>query len=423
MGRLSMHNNYIITGKNKLSGSIDVQGAKNSSLPILAACLIGDGEITLKNCPNLSDTKEAVNILTHIGCTVTQQGTTLIIRNDDSENHWIPEQLMGAMRSSIIFLGALISRFNKASLCLPGGCDLGPRPIDLHLKAFSELGINIEQQDGNIECNCPLPIHGKMLHLAFPSVGATENIILATVVSNGTTVIQNAASEPEIVDLAVFLNKRGAKISGMGTSEIVIEGVTSLHGCEHTICSDRIVAATYMGAAAITGGELLLNNVSIGDLGSVISVFEQCGCLIKPSKDSIWIKAPEKIKSVHKIITLPHPGFPTDAQAIVMALVSIADKTSIFEENIFDNRYKHVPMLNRMGANIDILGKIAVVRGVPSLYGSKVECTDLRGGAALVLAGLSAFGRTTISKVSHIERGYDDLPGILRSVGADIVAE
>lgn len=403
-------------------GEISVQGAKNSALPILAACLIGesDSPIVLKNCPCLSDTKDAVNILTHIGCEVVQEGNTLIINNQNAKNEWIPEDLMEAMRSSIIFLGAMLSRFSKASLCFPGGCDLGPRPIDLHLSAFAKLGVDIEQTMGNIVCHVPNTINGRQIYLTFPSVGATENIILATTLAKGVTIIKNAANEPEIVDLANFLNRRGARISGMGTSEITIVGVKKLHGCEYSICPDRIVATTYMGAAAITGGELFLKDVCTHDLSSVIPVFEECGCKLNITSNSIWIKAPAYIKAVNKIVTHPHPGFPTDAQAIVMAMLSLADKTSIFEENIFDNRYKHVPYLNRLGADINVLGKVAVVRGVGELNGCNVECTDLRGGAALVLAGLAAHGQTQITAVHHIERGYDNLPKVLQSVGADI---
>jgi UDP-N-acetylglucosamine 1-carboxyvinyltransferase len=326
---------------------------------------------------------------------------------------------MREMRSSIIFLGAIISRCRKATISMPGGCELGPRPIDLHLKAFRRLGISIDESHGYI-CCCVDNITCDDIHLDFPSVGATENIMLVAALAKGDTTISNAAKEPEIVDLQNFLNKMGAKISGAGTGVITIEGVDSLGDVEYKVIPDRIVAASYLSAAAITGGSITVNNVIPSHIQSVCSVLKECGCKISQDKHKITIEAPPRPCPVDFIRTLPYPGFPTDAQSPIMAVLSVASGTSIIAENMFENRFKHVTELNRMGADITVDGRIAVIRGVPVLSGAKITATDLRGAAALVIAGLNAEGTTHVEGIHHLDRGYEGFDGQLRKLGAQI---
>lgn len=406
-----------IEGGRRLTGEIDIQGAKNSSLPILAATLLSDGKHIIHNCPQLSDVDAAVKILKYLGCTVVRDGNALTI-DSTSVSRWdIPEELMREMRSSIVFLGAIISRMGKALLSMPGGCELGPRPIDLHLDALRKLGVTIEDEHGYLQCDVKNGLHSAKVILAFPSVGATENILLASVLAKGTTVISNAAQEPEIVDLADFLNRCGAKIRGAGKSTIVIDGVNKLHATEHSVIPDRIVAATYLCCGAITGGEMLLKKVNPNDLESMIPVFEEMGVSISAGHHSIYVKAPSVLKSVRSIRTMPYPGFPTDAQAPFMAVLTVANGSSMFVENIFENRYKHVPELCRMGADIKVEGRVCVVNGVGRLTGAVVRAEDLRGGAALIVAGLKAQGETVIKNIHHIERGYENIDSYISQLG------
>lgn len=410
----------VIEGRRRLSGRVEVQGAKNSALPILAATLLTHDCSVINNCPHLSDVEITLNILRYLGCTARLDGNTVSVDTKCADKYDIPDELMRAMRSSIIFLGALISRFGKARLTFPGGCELGPRPIDLHLKALRMMGVEISEQHGVIECSAPDGIHGAKITLSFPSVGATENIMLAAVTADGTTTITNAAREPEICDLADCLNSFGANISGAGEGTVVIDGVDSLSGAMHTIIPDRIAAATYMAATAATGGRVLIDRVVPSHLSGIIPVFEESGCSVKQRGNSILIDAPHRLKAVNLIRTMPYPGFPTDAQPPLMAMLASAKGTGIFVENIFENRYKHTSSLERMGAKIYIEGKVAVVEGVPELYGAKVSAPDLRGGAALIVAGLSAGGKTEINDIHYIERGYESIELSLSRLGASI---
>ncbi|MGN0498997.1 MAG: UDP-N-acetylglucosamine 1-carboxyvinyltransferase [Acutalibacteraceae bacterium] len=410
----------VIEGRRRLSGRVEVQGAKNSALPILAATLLTHDCSVINNCPNLSDVEITLNILRYLGCTALLDGNTVSVDTKCADKYDIPDELMRAMRSSIIFLGALISRFGKARLTFPGGCELGPRPIDLHLKALRMMGVEISEQHGVIECSAPDGIHGAKITLSFPSVGATENIMLAAVTADGTTTITNAAREPEICDLADCLNSFGANISGAGEGTVVIDGVDSLSGAMHTIIPDRIAAATYMAATAATGGRVLIDRVVPSHLSGIIPVFEESGCSVKQRGNSILIDAPHRLKAVNLIRTMPYPGFPTDAQPPLMAMLAAAKGTGIFVENIFENRYKHTSSLERMGAKIYIEGKVAVVEGVPELYGAKVSASDLRGGAALIVAGLNAGGKTEINDIHYIERGYESIELSLSRLGASI---
>lgn len=409
-----------IEGGRQLAGELDIQGAKNSSLPILAATLLCKGEHVIHNCPRLRDVDAAVRILRYLGCQVEREEDTLIVRSDGVD-HWdIPEELMREMRSSIVFLGAILSRMGRAVLSMPGGCELGPRPIDLHLDALKKLGAQIEDEHGYLKCRVTDGLHSAKIILAFPSVGATENILLASVLAKGTTVISNAAQEPEIVDLADFLNRCGARISGAGKSTIVVEGVLELHAAEHTVIPDRIVAATYLCCGAITGGELLLKRVNPNALEGLVPFLEEMGVTIATGQRSVYLKAPAALSCVRNIRTMPYPGFPTDAQAPFMAALTVANGSSMFVENIFENRYKHVPELCRMGADIKVEGRVCVVNGVSRLTGAPVQAEDLRGGAALVVAGLKAQGKTVIRNIHHIERGYEQIEEALSRLGGRV---
>lgn len=410
----------IIKGGSRLSGEINLQGAKNSSLPILAGAFLADGESVINNCPKLSDIYSACRILTHLGCKCSINGNTVIVKSENSGIYSISDELMREMRSSIVFLGAVLGRYGQCSLSLPGGCELGPRPVDMHLSSLRRMGVTISEKYGMIECKAENGLKGARITLPFPSVGATENIMLAGAVADGITEIRNAAREPEIADLAEYLVKCGARIKGAGESTIIIDGVENLSGCEYEVMPDRIAAATYMGAVTAAGGELKINKIRYCDVDSFTNVFEQMGCKIYSYKDMMYIKSPEIINSVKSIKTMPYPGFPTDAQAIVMAVLCRARGTSIFEENIFESRYKHVDGLLRMGADIKVSGKTAIVEGRNKLYGTKVSATDLRGGAAMVIAGLSADGITEISEIKHIDRGYESIENVLSALGAEI---
>ncbi len=410
----------IVQGGHRLAGSIPVHGAKNSALPLLSATLLGTTPSVLHNCPRLSDVDTSIKILSHLGCKVTQEGSNVTVDASSAGQYEIPDNLMREMRSSVVFLGAIVARQGKARISFPGGCELGPRPIDLHLKALRKLGLIIEEDHGYLNCHVGKGLKGCPINLSFPSVGATENIMLASATADGTTVITNAAREPEIYDLADFLNQCGARISGAGESTIRIDGVPKLHGAEHTVIADRITATTYMAAAAVTGGDLLLEKVIPDHLQPVIPVFEEAGCHIKTQGDQLHIAAPDRLKAVKNIRTLPYPGFPTDSQAIVMAMSTLAEGTSVFVENIFESRYKHVGELLRLGAHIKVEGKVAIVEGVDHLSGAPVEAADLRGAAALVVAGLAAQGTTQITGLHHLDRGYEMIEQRLSGVGAVI---
>lgn len=411
---------FVINGGRRLNGTLSVQGSKNSVLPILAATLLVEGESVIHNCPSLSDTDCTIRILKSLGCRVQRQGDVVTVENTDSDISEIPEKLMREMRSSVVFLGAVLGKTGKATISAPGGCEIGLRPIDLHLYAVKRLGVEVEDNYGKLICTAPEGLKGSKITFSFPSVGATENAVLTAVKARGVTTIVNCAREPEIIDLCDFLNKCGAKIQGAGESIIVVEGVKSLKGCEHNVICDRIAATTYLAATAVTGGDVeLLNTVPL-HLNSILPLFEESGCDVRVRCKNIRLKAPRRLNRIDKIITQPYPGFPTDAQAPFTALASVAKGTSVIVENIFESRLKHIPELLRMGAKIRAEGRVAVVEGVERLYGAEVFSPDLRGGAALVLAGLCADGTTVVKNTQFVDRGYEDLENNLCALNADV---
>jgi len=408
-----------INGGNTLHGNAYVQGSKNAVLPILAATILSGKTSKIHNCPKLSDVKMTVEILKFLGCDILVSGNKITVNSSNITTDFIPYEMMKKLRSSIIFLGAILSRQKSASLSFPGGCEIGLRPIDIHLKSLKMLGVDIKEEHGYLNCRLDKLKPGK-IHLDFPSVGATENIMLISAISNGTTTIINAAKEPEICDLQNFLNKMGAKIKGAGTSVIVIEGVSKLNECEHTIIPDRIVASTYLSAAMITGGSVIVENVIPNHFGAVTSVFEQCGAKVETFKNSLYLKAPKKIRRVNLVRTSPYPGFPTDAQPVIVSVLSKADGVSIVKENIFENRFKHTSELIKMGADIRIEDRIAIINGVKELTGAQLFASDLRSGAALVVAALCANGQSQVYNLNFIDRGYENLVDVLKNLGADI---
>lgn len=411
----------IVSGGKRLEGEIAVQGAKNGALPLFAAAALCVGESVLHNCPKLSDCDSACRILECIGCKCKREKNTVTVDSSVIGSVEVPTHLMREMRSSIIFLGAILTRCKSCRLSFPGGCELGPRPIDFHLAAFREMGAEIEEKHGYLDCTAPGGLHGAKITLSFSSVGATENIMLAASLADGVTEIHNAAREPEISDLADFINKCGGKVSGAGGSTVTIEGVERLHPCEHKIMPDRIAAATYLCCGAISGGELILTEADHNDLRPVTAVLERMGCRIYSyGQSNMFINAKKTLISPGTVRTNVHPGFPTDAQPPLMALTTLASGTTVFVENIFENRFKHASELARLGARISVEGKVAVVTGVKNLSGAELVATDLRGGAALITAALGAEGVSRISGLSHIDRGYENIEGVLRSVGADI---
>lgn len=413
----------IINGGKRLNGEITVQGAKNAALPILAASILCGGEVTLKRCPEISDTYSAMRILNSLGCSAgfdSSAGNTAVVNTSSLSRFEITDKLMREMRSSIFFMGALIGKTGECRMSFPGGCNIGQRPIDIHIAALKKMGVTVTEEYGSIDCFCRNKLRGAKITLSFPSVGATENIILASVLAEGTTVITNVAREPEIVCLADFLNKCGGNINGAGGGTIVIEGVKELHGCEFEIMPDRIAAATYLACTASAGGEIAVRGCIPRHIEAVNSVFEQMGCIAHTSADTVFFSAPRNLRAVDIIRTTVYPGFPTDCQAFVMAALCRAEGTSVFVENIFENRYRHTEELRRMGANIRAEGKVAVVEGVKRLYGAKVAAPDLRGGAGLAAAALSAEGTSEISGVEYIDRGYEEIENALSSLGADI---
>lgn len=413
----------VINGGKKLSGEICVQGAKNSVLPVLAATVLCGGECVIHNCPQLSDVETSLKILAHLGCDCKKDGDTVAVNARDISDYSIPDTLMREMRSSVVFLGAVIGRTGKAVISSPGGCELGPRPIDLHLSSLNKMGVTVKEEHGYLNCTAENGLHGAEITLNFPSVGATENIILAAVLAEGDTVIHGAAKEPEISDLADFLNSAGARINGCGSDTVRIRGVKTLGGAEHSIIPDRIVAATYMACAAVTGGNITLKNVMPPHMASILWLFNESGCKVNINGKSINLLSPQRLLRVPTVRSLVYPGFPTDAGPIAAALLCKADGTSVFVENIFENRFRYVDELKRFGAKIKTEGKIAVIEGVTELSAADCKSTDLRGGAALVIAALAANGKSKIGEIQHIERGYEDIAENLRLIGADISKE
>lgn len=412
----------MINGGKRIYGEAKVQGSKNSVLPILAATVLVRGESVIQNCPDISDVEATVKILRHLGCKVKREGHTVTVDSADVNRADIPDDLMREMRSSVVFLGAIIGRMGKASLSTPGGCEIGLRPIDLHLDAIQRFGVNIREEFAKIDFEVINTLEGTNIALSFPSVGATENIILTACTAKGTTVITNAAREPEISDLADFLNSCGAKISGTGEGTVIIEGVKALRSVQYKVIPDRIVAATYMAAAAMTHGKIHLTNLIPAHIAPAVPVFEEAGCDISIRGSTLTLTAPPVLKSVKTVRTMPYPGFPTDMQAQIMAMMTVCRGTSVIIETIFESRYKHVSELLRFGAKIRVDGRMAVIEGVEKLTGASVIASDLRGGASLVLAGLAADGLTVVDDIKFIARGYENMSGILSSLGCDMQA-
>ncbi len=410
---------FKVNGHKNLCGEVSLHGAKNSALPVLCACLLVKGESIIHNCPNLSDVRATLKILENLGCTVARQGNTVTVNAAQVSGFAIDEAMMRTMRSSILFLGALLSRTGNANIYLPGGCDIGTRPVDLHLKAIKNLGVSVEENGSCISCTTG-GIKGAKIILPFASVGATENIMIAAAVSKGKTIIINAAREPEICDLAEFLNKCGAKIYGAGEGTIEIEGVKVLKPCEHRIIPDRILASTYMSACAATGGEIVINDIKATHLSPVFPVFNEMGCRLYLNGASLKVIAPKRLRRVKTIKTMPYPAFPTDSQPMVTAALCVAKGTSVIKENIFENRFGYVSELNRFGADVEVNDTLAVINGVKKLKGANVFAGDLRGGAALIVAALAAEGTSTIRSIYHIDRGYASIEQELEKLGADI---
>lgn len=409
----------VIEGGRPLLGTVRIHGAKNAALPILAASIMADGKHTIENVPDLLDIQVMLDILRALGCRADHSGETVRLDMSTIHSSHIPEHLMNQMRSSIFLMGPLLSRFGKVQLYQPGGCAIGERKINLHLMGLQALGAVIEENGSTIVCHAKKLI-GADIHLDFPSVGATENIMMAAVKAEGITTIHNAAREPEIQDLQNYLNKIGAKIMGAGTDTITIEGVSHLVSCVYRVISDRIVAGTFMVATAVTRGNVTLENVCPGHLTSVIHVLKRAGVQISIHGDIINVNCRSRPKLIERIVTSPYPSFPTDLQSQIMVLLTLSEGVSMIKETIFEGRYKHVDELARMGADIRVDMNTAYIRGVSRLYGATVEATDLRAGAALVIAGLAACGTTVVEQIHHIDRGYDRIEHMLNRLGASI---
>lgn len=409
----------VIEGGRPLSGTVQIHGSKNAALPILAACLMADGVHVIENVPKLLDIEVMLEILRSLGCKAEHADERVILDTTDVNSYHIPEKLMRQMRSSIFLMGPLLARFGRVQIYQPGGCAIGSRKIDLHLRGLESLGAVIDVSADTIKCSVA-ELKGEDILLDLPSVGATENIMMAAVMAEGMTTIHNAAREPEIADLQNFLNAMGADITGAGTDTIIIRGVSELTPCSYRVIPDRIVAGTLMIAAAVTRGTITLRNMDPKYLTSVIHILKRVGVQIGTEDDIIYVNCMNRPKSVDQIVTSPYPAFPTDLQAQMMVLLSLADGFSIMKETVFDGRFKHVDELNRMGADIHQDWNSAFIRGVPRLYGATVEATDLRAGAALVLAGLAATGTTVVEQIHHIDRGYDRIEEIFQQLGGRI---
>lgn len=409
----------VIEGGYPLSGTIRIHGAKNAALPILAASLLAEGVHSLHNVPKLLDIETMLDILNRLGCKGVHDEETVTVDTSSLGTSHVPEDLMRQMRSSIFLMGPLLSRFGEVTIYQPGGCAIGERKIDLHLQGLKALGAEIKESNGRVSCRAER-LKGNDIHLDYPSVGATENIMMAAAKAEGTTTITGAAREPEIQDLQNFLNKMGAQIMGAGTDTITIQGVKELHACSYEVIPDRIVAGTVMIAAAATRGAITLTGAHPGHLSSLIHVLKRAGVQITVCNDIINISCMGRPRAVERIITSPYPSFPTDLQSQAMVLLSLADGFSVIKETVFEGRFKHVEEMARMGADISIDLNRAFIRGVKRLYGATVEATDLRAGAALVIAGLAAQGTTIVEQAHHIDRGYDGIEKLFQKLGARI---
>ena len=408
-----------IYGGNRLTGSTRVQGAKNAVLPIMAASVLSGGETVLHNVPDLRDVTTTLRILQHLGCTAVRDGDTVRIDSRGMHCDFIPHALMRELRSSVIFLGAILARFGTARLSMPGGCELGPRPVNLHLDALRALGAEVTERGGDIICRAHA-LQGRRILLPFPSVGATENAMLAACAAAGETVICNAAREPEIADLQCYLRKLGADISGAGTSTVTISGFRPRPFVEHTIMPDRIVAATILCAAAACGGEVELQDVDPAHFSTVLDSLSEAGCAIITTASAVRLTSDGQLTAPRPVVTQPYPGFPTDAQPPLMAACLRAKGTTVFTENIFTNRYRHAEEFRRLGAAVSIEGRVAYVTGVERLTGAPLTASDQRGGAAMLEAGLCAEGATELFDDGYIDRGYDRFDACLSALGADV---
>ena len=411
----------IVKGGNRLGGAVKTSGAKNAVLPIIAASILGTTPSHLDEVPMLEDVHTISEVLKCLGLSVecSPEKNVLDIDSTSITSYEAPYELVRTMRASFLVMGPLLARIGKARISMPGGCAIGARPIDIHLKGFEALGVKIEQGHGYIEASAPEGLKGTSIYFDFPSVGATENIMMAASLAEGTTILENVAEEPEIVDLANYLNKMGAKIRGAGTDTIRIEGVDKLHGADYTIIPDRIEAGTYMIAAAMTGGDVVVENVLPEHQKPLIAKLREAGAVVEEAIDKVRVIGQNPLKAV-SIKTLPYPGFPTDMQAQMMAMMVIAEGRSKVTETVFENRFMHVVELNRMGAQISTEGRSAVIDGPSKLTGCDVRATDLRAGAAMILAGLVAEGTTRIGDLHHIDRGYENIVAKLKNLGADI---
>ncbi len=410
---------YIINGGEKLYGTVEIQSAKNTVLPLLAASVLTDEPVKIRGVPAINDVENMLRILGEVGCKIKRQKDGALIDSSNAVSHEIPTRLTKELRSSVFMLGSVLTRFHRAKISYPGGCDIGLRPIDLHLSGLKRLGVEIVEKDGFIHCEAKRLVGAEIL-LDFPSVGATENIILAAVKAEGITVIRNAAKEPEIVDLQNFLNAMGGNVRGGGGGTVVIEGVKRLHGVEYTPIGDRIEAGTFLIAAASCGGEIQTQGVPPENIAALLHKLRENGCKIHTKNDKILLSSDGALKSVALVETTPFPGFPTDLQAQYASLCTTARGTTLVVENLFETRYRYAAELKRMGADITVRDRTAMIRGVERLHGAYVTASDLRGGAALVLAALKAEGQSTVADLSHVDRGYADFEGKLRRLGAKI---
>ena len=409
----------MIRGGNRLKGEVFIPSAKNSLLPLIACSILSGEPIEIYNCPILRDVRQMMEILHALGGTAEIREHTLYINNRDLRPDPVPAQLTGSIRSSVFILGPILGRFGKASVSYPGGCEIGLRPIDLHIAGLKSLGVTVKEEGGMIACETPR-VPGGTVALDFPSVGATENVMMAAVLGKGRTVILNAAREPEIIDLQGFINRLGGSVHGAGTSTVIVDGVEKLGGGRYVPIADRIAAGTYLLAGAATGGDVCVTNIYPESISAMTHKLTIAGCTVRSYDDRVRVIAPERLHAFGKIETQPYPGFPTDLQPQFTAAMTIADGTGIVVENLFENRFKYTVQLNKLGADITVKDRTAVIRGVRRLTGAPVKAEDLRGGAALLIAGLAAEGVTEVSGLHHIERGYEAPDAVLRSLGGDV---
>lgn len=412
---------FLITGRSRIAGEVTISGAKNAALPLLAAMILAETPTTLKNVPSLQDVRTLIKLIAGLGITIEKQGDTVTCDTSTIENYFAPYELVKTMRASILVLGPLLARFGEAEVSLPGGCAIGSRPVDQHLKAFKAMGAEINVENGYVIAKAPEG--GRLIGCEYGfdmvTVGGTENVLIAATLAKGTTVLENCAREPEVVDLANMLVAMGAKIEGIGTATLTIEGVDSLHGCEYSVVADRIETGSYLAGALMTEGDVTTRNTDPSLLLPVLQKFEEMGAVITTGDD--WIRAQMKGRPKPvDIRTQPHPGFPTDMQAQLMAVCCLADGTSTISENIFENRYMHVPELKRMGADIQVDGHTAIIRGVEEFNAAPVMATDLRASMSLVMAAAAAEGETLIDRIYHIDRGYENVEEKLRGLGVNI---